>query len=243
MPQPKTSFFSALPERDEKEIELPSGRTITVMETTGREEKIAGKFNDNSKQADVIAQFLAGVSKNLDGKEGPVTREALDNMLIGDQVRILIESRILTHGPLLTYKTDCAGCGSYGEYELNIQDILDKATPYPCGDQRKFSVELDGGVLYFELADGKVQTKNLRTQVPDANTKLRNMHLWEEGPDGPLPVSVDTLKSRQISKLRQAVREKEYEMDTILSFKCTSCGRTDSVNIIGVPSFLFPNLT
>lgn len=243
MSQAQPGFFSNLPEREKKEVVLPSTRTVTVLETTGREEKILSKIQESAKVPEVIGQYLMGIAQDLDGKSGPVNKEDLDDMLVGDRMFILFQSRILTHGPTLSHKTTCGSCGNYGEYEIDLQNILDNAKPYPEGNKREFSIDVGGGVIHFELPNGKTEAKVARNTDMDVNAKLRSIRLWEEGPGGKLPVSVENLKSKNISALRKALREKECFLDTTAMLTCPSCRKVERIDVMSVADFLFPNLT
>ena len=244
MTQPNASFFSNIPEREKREILLPSGRRITVLETTGKEEKILNKIlQDNTKIPETMAQFLSGVTESLDGVDGAPSREAIDNLLVGDRMAILINCRILTHGAGINHNHTCGNCGSSGEYEIDLQHILDSMKPYPEGDKREFSIKIGNGVLYFELPNGKSEAKIHRQKESDYNAKLRSIRLWEESPVGALPVNLDNLKSSQIAELRSAVREKECVLDTMVTMTCQNCGRSEKSDVLGIASFLFPNLT
>ena len=102
--------FSGTFERSNRDIELPSGRKITVLETTGKEEQILSKLKD--RKPGVLEEYLCSVTENLDGVKGhPTTQQILD-MLSGDRTMILLYVRLLTHGEIVTYKLNCKECNS-----------------------------------------------------------------------------------------------------------------------------------
>lgn len=228
-------FFSHLPERIKEETTLPSGSVVTVLETTGREEKILSGVQDTSKIPQVMRQYLAGISEGL-------SEEDCDKLLVGDRMYILIKSRILTYGRTFEYKMNCTSCDSYSEHELDLQTILDKCKPYPGGDSREFSVDIDGGTIWFTLPDGKSEIKIAKMKEIDINAKLRAIRVWEKTPKGDMPINIDMLRSRHIAELRKAVKSHECDLDTVAEFKCPTCGHVEKVEVIGLPDFLYPNL-
>ena len=173
----KNGFFSGLPEREKTKITLPSGRTVTVLETTGREEKILSRVQDRNKLMETIAAYLAGVTEDLDGDAGRVPPSKFEDMLVGDRYAILIHARLLTHGPIVNHKASCGDCKAQNEHEIDLQEILDTTKPYPAGDTRNFSVKLGDGVLHYDLPTGKSEERALKEKDSDINSKLRCLHL------------------------------------------------------------------
>jgi len=233
--------FGAGAVRLEKEIKLPSGRTVTVLETTGKQEAL---FNDlsPSELPSVINRYLAEVTTNLDGVSGHPDVLAFDKMLLGDRTAILLSCRILTHGNILEYTLDCSQCGKKSDHEIDIQKIVDDIKPYPENDQREFSVDLDGGTLYFELPTGLTEKKLLKTGKPDVNKKLKVMRVWEKTEKGTFPVDVDSLKSRHLAALRKAVKDKECEIDATAILVCPDCGKHHTTGVVDNVNFMFPHL-
>lgn len=237
----KAGYFSGLPEREKVKVNLPSGRSVTVLETTGREEKILSRIQDRTKLYETIAAYLAGVTENLDDVEGPVPASKFDDMLVGDRVYILLQARLLTHGPIIRHKHSCTGCDQTNEHEVDLKEIIDTTKPYPNGDQREFSVTLGDGILNYELPNGRTEAKLAREKNTDVNSKLKFMRIWEVTKSGNFPVSVDGLKSKHISTLRQSLRENECMIDTLAELHCPSCGKVSHVDIMGMADFLFPS--
>lgn len=243
MSENRTDFFSTLPEREKKRVTLPSGRKITILETTGREEKILTRGQDRNKIPELIGEYLAGISEDLDDTTGKIDKSKFEEMLVGDRIYMLIQARVLSHGPTVTHKHKCSGCDYESEHEIDLQKILDEIKPYPNGNDREFSVEIEkNAILWFELPNGKTEAKIARNKEVEINSKLRSLRLWTKTPSGNFPVPFDDLRSRHISLLRQAVRENECYIDTIAEIECTSCGRIEKADIVGMNDFLFPNL-
>lgn len=241
----KLGAFAAPFERDRKEVTLPSGRRVTVLETTGREEKILSQLG-NVDRYDKINEYLAGVTEGLDGKEGRAEPSAFEPMLTGDRTYILMCARVLTHGPVLTHTLECesVSCGQSSEHEISIQDMIDQVQPYPDGDRREFSVKLDAGVLYFDMPTGKTERKIAHLPDPDLNSKYRCINLWEivEG-RGKLPVEFDNLKSKHINALRKELKSHECRIDTVVTVECPYCHLKSTFDSVGVRGFLFPGST
>jgi hypothetical protein len=102
----KIGAFSSPFDREKREFTLPSGRRVTVLETTGREERIISQLK-NVDRYDKINEYLSGVTENLDGKPGSQDPSVFEAMLTGDRTYILMCSRVLTHGPVMTYQLKC----------------------------------------------------------------------------------------------------------------------------------------
>lgn len=233
--------FSGNYERAKKLITLPSGRKVTILETTGKEEKILSKLADK-KSTGAIEQYMVGVCEALDGaKEKPTTKQFLD-MLTGDRMMILLQARLLTHGSIVNYKLTCTECGKKSEHEIDIEKIAETSLPYPHGDKRECSVKFKEGEIWFELPNGKTEEKIASSDGRDVNSKVAALHMWEVLADGTkMPVSIDNLKSRHLSELRKSLKENEYVMDTTAVIICPSCRAETTINAIVNPDFLFPN--
>lgn len=234
--------FSTLPDRLEKAVTLPSGRQAVVLEMTGKEEAL---FRDLStkKVADVTTKFLCSVTKSLDGNSEPVTREAIESMLVGDRTAILLHVRDVTHGPLVNFHIDCTNCHKSSEHEFSIEPVLAGIEPYPHGAELVHSIDVDGAKLFFELPTGKTERKISEFKTVDVNSKIAAMRIWEETPDGTLPVHLESLRSRHLAALRKAVKDLECRIDKTVSLVCPHCGEKFALGLTENPDFLFPGLT
>lgn len=239
MPNEKTAFSKNL-DRERQEVTLPSGRKITVLESTGREERLLSRL-ENDKNFDVINDFLASCTEGFDGKGGQPPSKELKKMLTGDRTAILLHIRKLTHGSIIEHKHTCSNCGVKSEHEINIDDSIETMKPYPKGDQREFEISVGPGIIHFELSTGETEAKIARESVPDINTKLRCMRMWEETETGKLPVNIDQLKSKWIVDIRRAVKNAECALDTMMEIKCPHCGTMNRLDMVGNLDFLFPH--
>ncbi len=234
--------FSTSPAREQREITLPSGRTVTVFETTGEAERLLSSLQQ-TRDLSVINRFLSLVTENLDGKSGHPTTDDFNGMLTGDRTFILLQARLLTHGHEVHFRLDCASCGAKSEHEINLNDCLDTMEPYPQGDQRSCSVTLGPGTVHFELSTGETELRIARVKNPEINTKLRCMKIWEETDQGKIPVNLDVFKSSWIAELRRVIRNVECKLDTTVRIKCPECGTMVTADIMGNLDFLFPHST
>lgn len=241
--QPATrGVFSSSAEREKKEITLPSGRKVTVLETTGEAERLLSSIQKN-QDLSVINRFLVLVTENLDGKKGKPAESDFKNMLTGDRSFILLNVRKITHGSLVEFNLDCPSCGSKSDHDLDLEESLQEMESYPNGDERVFSVDVGPGKIFFELPSGDTELKIAKTKNPEINTKLRSMKLWEETDNGKFPINLDMLKSKWIVELRKALKENEYKLDTTASVQCPNCNHVSHVDIMGSIDFLFPAST
>lgn len=234
-----TGLFGALPERERKEIVLPSGRKVTILETTGKQESLL-QIGKREVQAR-LNEFFAGVTENLDGKPGPTAPKAFEQMLQEDRSYILLQTRILSHGSIIEYHHACPQCKAQDVYEIDLEEVVAKTKPYPEGDKREFSVKFKEGEIWFELPTGATQAKIEALDQIDINSKLNCMRLWEATDAGKFPVSLENLKSRHIAELRKAVRAKEANLDEIALIQCRKCNTGARVNVIANLDFLFPH--
>lgn len=239
MPNLSGSFTGNF-ERSKKEVTLPSGRKVVILETTGKEEKILSKMAEK-KSKGVIEEYLASVCQSLDGKEKP-TEKQFQDMLTGDRMMVLLQTRMLTHGNIVNYKLTCPSCNAKSEHEINIEEIANTTVPYPNGDKREFSVKLEEGEVWFELPNGTTEDRIASAEARDINTKITSLRLWEVLQNGEkLPVRVEHLKSKHLSAIRKAVKQQECVMDTAAILHCTSCKTDTTVDAIVNADFLFPN--
>jgi hypothetical protein len=233
--------FGRTPTRDSLEVNLPSGRKITILETTGQEEKLF-RFNGKKNLADLVNKFYAGICRNLDGKEGQTTPIQFEEMLIGDRTAILFYSRIVSHGSLMNYTLDCPHCESKSEHEIDIQEIMDKIKPYPLGEAREASAVLSQGTVYFELPTGVTEKKANEKDDIDVNAQLQLVNIWEKTANGRMPIRLENLRAKDIALLRKALRDNQCSIDSIVKVICTSCEKISRINLAGDAAFLFPNM-
>lgn len=234
--------FSTNPDRERREIVLPSGRAVTVLETTGEAERLLSSLQQN-RDLSIINRFLSLVTEDLDGKQGHPSTEEFNAMLTGDRTFILLNSRLLTHGHEVRFRLDCASCGAKSEHEIDLNECLETMEPYPSGDQRDFCVPIGPGKVHFALSTGETELRIARVKNPEINTKLRCMKVWEETDQGRIPVNLDVFKSSWIAELRLAVRNVECKLDTTVRIKCPDCGTMVTADIMGNLDFLFPHST
>lgn len=240
MPSQKDSAFARTLDREREDITLPSGRKVTVLESTGREERLLSRL-ENNKNFDVINDFLAMCTEGLDGKSGHPLSKEIKKMLTGDRTTILLYIRKLTHGVVVEHKHTCSNCNAKSDHEVSIDESLKTMKPYPKGDQREFEVSVGPGIIHFEPSNGETEAKIAREDVPDINTKLRCMRMWEETESGKLPVDIDQLKSKWIVDIRRAVKSAECVLDTTMNIKCPHCGTINRLDMVGDLDFLFPH--
>lgn len=228
--------------REEKELTLLSGVKATILETTGKEERLL--FNTTKNRKNIVEHFLAGCTKSLgEQSSSPISVEHFKKLLTGDRTYLLLQIRLLSHGSIVEYHLDCPSCGVKSEHELDLQTILDTAEPYPHGNEREFSANIGPGILWFELPNGETEDKIAAQEDRDVNAKLRNIRLWEKTEQGNLPVKIDDLKSKWIAELRNAVKSKEATLDTTVQLKCTKCGTLAKADVLANLDFLFPGTT
>lgn len=234
--------FASSPNRDRKDITLPSGRSVTVLETTGEAERLLSTLQQNRDLA-VINRFLSLVTENLDGKTGKPSPDDFKSMLTGDRTFILLQVRMLSHGPVVNFKLACPSCSANSEHEIALEETVSEMEPYPNADQREFCVGIGPGQIHFELATGETELRIARTKTPEINTKLRCMKIWEETDQGKIPINLDVLKSCWIAELRKAIREAECKLDTTARITCPDCAMVTTADIMGNLDFLFPHST
>lgn len=229
--------------REKKEITLPSGRKVTVLEMTGREEMLL-KIR-TGKVYDALNAFFGALTEGLDGKEGHPDAKQLDEMLVQDRNLILLEIRRLTHGDVVERKGKCGQptCGADMEHEIDLKDVVATLKPYPHGDQREFSVKTAAGEIFYELPTGNSE-RSLESDNGELNinSHLSKLRLWEVTPSGNMPVRVEDLKSKYIVALRKSVRDNSAVLDTTVTLTCPRCHGENTVNVLGDRDFLFPAL-
>jgi len=190
----------------------------------------------------VVNRLLIDSIKDLDGAAGTVSETQVDDLLQGDRLAIILYLRVLTHGPIITYKLDCPSCKQKSEHEIDIQPVLDSIVPYPNWNAREFSIDLSGSAVFFNLPTGVTEKKISESSLRDVNARLAAMDIWEKHGEGKMMLQIDTMRSRDIATLRKSVRDLECEIDSTVQVNC-ECGETFARGILENHDFLFPNLT
>lgn len=234
------TFFGGKFDRTEKQVTLPSGRSIVLMEMTGADESALTKLA-RKNFAEGMNKFLVRVCKDLDGKPGACQPEQFEGMLSGDRSALLLHLRVLTHGEKFEYKFTC-DCEEKTDFEIDVADMIAKIKPYPNGDKRDFQIDIDGHPLCFSLPDGRVEKKIANDDEVDVNKRIKAMKFWEPLQSGDTPVSAEHLRARHLARVREELKKLEFEVDSTVSCKCPACGRTKVAEVSGDPNFLFPGL-
>lgn len=235
--------FSKRPERLEERVTLPSNTKVTIMETTGKEESVVSSMASKKSYFESINKFLCLVTKDIGDEQGPATEKQIEDLLLGDRVAILLRCRQLSHGNSVQIDIKCNNCETESSHEVDLDPILESIKPYKEGDQREFSIDIDGYPLYFELANGRVEKKIAESKVVDVNRKLFSMRFWEETGKGNLPVDLRNFRSRDLATIRKYVADLEFDIDSNVSVSCPECSATSVVGLLESRHFLFPSMT
>ena len=237
---------------DVKTITLPSGKTATVREMTGKEQR---GFTDRNKinNGTAINELLASCVDTINDESlpnDPAARLAIvNNLLSGDRQTLLFNIRKESLGSDFHFKTKCTNCKTEGDWEVNLaDDAAFPIIPYKLGDERV--LEYDSKIrtgLHFRvnLIDGVAELKALkRRNTADLLTdlELRNPQAKDPASGNYIPVQLNKMGDKLIAEMRTIVREHEGSQDTKVTVFCPNCNSEVQFDLLQQPDFMIPSV-
>lgn len=228
---------------------LPSGMECEIKEFDGRTEKILtdSRLLKQGRTGDVI---MARSLVSLGGKTFKNEAEAEDavlNMYSGDRNYLFIKIRVLNYGAEMYINHRCPHCGTWGGYQLNLEEMLDGDGE----DGTTFTVRpFANDVVTLTLSNG--DTALLGEMTGHAERRLLQIQeLTSLDIDTACVVSIngekpkrgyfDNLPARDIKLIRDTYREKlSGGLDSVVFLTCAGCGAENDVDISREPDFFMP---
>lgn len=236
---------------DVKTLTLPSGKTATVREMTGKEQR---GFTDRNKvnNGTAINELLAACVDTLNDETLPadpkVRLDIVTNLLSGDRQTLLFNIRKESLGSDFHFKTKCPNCKVESDWEVDLADEASfPITSYKLGDERV--LEYDSKVrpgLHFRISfiDGNAELKALkRRHSADLITdlELRNPQVRDEAGNY-VPVILNKMGDKLIAEMRTIVKEHEGFQDTKVTVFCTGCNSEVQFDLLQQPDFMIPSV-
>lgn len=230
---------------DPQTVTLPSGKTASILEMTGADQR---NFGDRAKVANgaAINELLERCVDNIDGEKP--NRETLLNLLSGDRKTLMFNIRRYSLGNEFTFKSKCPNCSEMAEWEVPLVDQDFPVRPYKLGDAHSVEAEskLKPGLTWkFQMLDGHAELKavklrNKATTMSDLD--LRQVQA-KVGDGQYSPVNLDKLGDKMVADLRAVIKEHEGEIDDTVHLTCDKCAAETVFNLMGVTDFLIPGAT
>ena len=235
-----------------RELTLPSGKTATVREMTGKEQR---SFSDRNKLMSGVAvnELLAACTDTLNGESLPADPKArlelVTDLLAGDRQTLLFNIRLESLGKDFHFTTKCPNCQVKGEWEVNLADAeAFPITPYRDGDNR--FVEYDSTVrpglhIKLNLLDGAAELKAAKkrnTMDTLTDLELRVPQVLNPGTGAYMPIMLNKVGDALIAEMRQELRKAEGFQDSKVTIICASCGQQAEFDLLQLPDFLIPSV-
>lgn len=151
-------------------------RDATVRELNGADEEAISKATSAARIIDVI---IRRATEHIGPLTDAVLDKALDDLLVGDRMQLLMEVRRATFGDTIRLPLVCPSCDERFEVDYSFsEDVPLKKLELDEPSQRVFEVELPSGkVAKLRLVDGKAQkavytVDNARKSSSEINTLL-----------------------------------------------------------------------
>lgn len=231
---------------EEREITLLSGRKAKIRESIGADEKAlvdTMSKGGNKKYYDATFAYAQACTLEIDGQK--VTSEILNDLLAGDFDFLLIAIRSLSFGSDMNFELKCSqdSCGAKNAFTIDINEILDKAKPYPHGNERTFTTNIEGVEVIYNLPTVKSQRHVVMSNERTLFSVLKsvNPRFIEEGVE--MPLMLETVKGRHFNALKKEILTKQHNLDTTVTLTCPSCGTRYENDLKESVDFFFPSMT
>lgn len=245
----------------------PSGISYTIREQNGQDEEVLTNVGAANRFMN-INNFLQGIIVESSVKPGKYTMDEILNIPLLDRQCILIQSRIFSLGNTLEFTYDWQGKDGKArkeEYELELSDYLLDYSKRDSITEEELLAKPDAipfyptpiqdlnALLTFTLASGK----NIRFHILnghselyimtlDQNNATRNTDLFARG----LELQVEgkwekvsnfsLFSTKDMRELRKLVNANDPQANLNTDVEDPVTGVKDLVNIMGVPTFFFP---
>lgn len=242
-----------------KSFTLPSKRQVVIRLQNGDDDDVLSRVSD-TKEADSLNRFIAGVMVAFNDTEEPITVELVESLPLRDKYCILLQSRMFSIGPILHFKLRWTKEANEipSEYEEDLTKFVwDYSLPFPeIGDPNYFEgriqpylsldlVEVEtckGKKLRYKYLDGVGEKYLLKLTDKDRtiNKNLLARNLEMKTPDG-LWSTVKSFKefnTQEMSELRSNIKCDPL-FDGLIDVELPD-GSTDSISLLNISDFFFP---
>lgn len=242
---------------------LPSGKTATIREHAAIDDDTltAGlsKYG-GSVMVKNFNNYVAGILIELDGSK-KITVGDVENLLLVDKHYIMLKSRIHSIGETMDILHSCQGkdCNTETEYEIDLSvyddDLSNPITNYTEDDELRIRPK-HISEPYFEI-----ETPSKRKVRLDYLTGKGENYVLQQTKTGNLKASADILSrfpkvevdgewvevknvnvfsKKDIITLKKAVSDHDKQFSLTADVVCPHCGLEDTIPLILVKDFFFP---
>lgn len=233
-----------------KTITLPSGKTATVKEMTGREQR---SFSDRNKinNGTAMNELLANCTESINEQDLPSDLEErkniVGNLLSGDRQTLLFNIRKESVGSNFQFKTQCPVCKKKGEWEVELTDEQFPIHPYPLGDVRYFTYksEVTPGLEFrINFMDGIGELKAVKKRsTADLLTDLElRLPAVKDAAGNWVGVQLNRMGDKLIAEMRQQIRKYEGYQDTKVTVYCDGCEAEVQFDLLQQMDFMIPSV-
>lgn len=240
---------------DNDVISLPTGRTATVREMTGHEQR---NFMNRAKLTNgtAIQELLSACTLTIEDKELPADAAERNRMLLDmlsvDRRALMFGIRRHSLGDNFMFSTQCPSCRAKETWEVNLSDkSAFPVTLCPHGEAREYTYESKhkaGLKIRFNMLDGHAEMAvmrkrdsidmltDLEMRKPAVLAKQGDKEVW-------ISVQLNKLSDSMISELRRQVKEQEGDIRTAVKVICKKCDSEVEFDLLQLPDFMTPSVT
>lgn len=240
---------------DNDVISLPTGRTASVREMTGHEQR---SFMNRAKLTNgtAIQELLSACTISINDKELPAdnaerTKLLLD-MLSVDRRALMFGIRRHSLGSSFMFTTQCPSCRARETWEVNLADKeAFPVTPCPNGEAREHTYESkrkEGLKIRFNMLDGNAEMAVLRKRdsldaLTDLEMRKPSVLAMQAGKEVWIAIQLNKLPDSLIAELRAVVKAQEGDIRTTVKVICKKCEAEVEFDLLQLPDFMTPSVT
>lgn len=239
------------------QIHLPSGRVVTIKESSGDDEDILSNLEAND-DGSAIPNFLSSITTmDSEIKRRPLPEDIM-NWGVTDKYALLFKQRIFNYGDSMSFKNICSkeSCKAETKYTEDLRifntDLSNRlAEPvnsnalivYPNGLNKEIEfVSASGKKFKYSILDGHLEKAALAiTQNSTKNTLLvtRNFSVLDKE-DWIILKHFGSLSAKEAGECRAHVKRNDPQFYPMISYTCPKCGSPYQTPLFSMQDFFYP---
>lgn len=180
-----------------------------------------------------------------------------DSMLVGDRNAVLVSIRVSAYGARYEANVTCPECGEPQDHDFDLSKLTLKTLDVepaggPGNNEFEFALPTSGKLVHFKLMDGvtvnkldrdmeAIRKKTGREQGVTMRLMSQVTKLQGVSDAKNLPRALENLPALDAKALRAYMDKMAPGVDMEQEFECSSCGKTQEVEIPIGTGFFWPS--
>jgi hypothetical protein len=217
---------------------LPSGKTVE-MKPMSAEEDLVLRDQKLLRKGVALDRVMEACVVSIDGQE-LADKDALLDLSALDRSVVMLELRKVSHGNEISFDHLCVNpdCGASHPLTFDLEDLK---IHQPKTDQPVDVALPSGAKAVLTPPTGRMEQELARLKnSTDHDFLLKCLQTIDGEP--PTRARFMKLSMRDLTVLRQNVKESFGFIDDVAVVRCEECGAVNRISLMTHPNFLFPEM-